>query len=185
MGTLVSNSGLEEVMNCAFGGVSKMLSGKKFPPKHSSSSSSGNRGTPERYDRGYREPCEPDVIGDRAHLRRLDCLNIAVSHARYSLQTIYKRKTTRQTWLLCNMASAIEAVRKVMGLKRASKQYVVLRSALQRCCMIGEGSNTSAKKGLGMKMVFNDAMEREIVEHVKITEGMLYARSKSVLRGVF
>ena len=108
----MSNSGLEEVMNCAFGGVSKMLSGKKFPPKHSSSSS-GNRGTPERYDRGYQEP--------RAH----DCLNIAGSHARYSLQTVYKRKTKRQTWLECNMASAIEAVRKVMGLKRASKQYAM------------------------------------------------------------
>ena len=32
VGTLVNNSGLEEVMDCAFfAGVSKMLSGKKFP----------------------------------------------------------------------------------------------------------------------------------------------------------
>ena len=30
----------------------------------------------------------------------------------HSLQVVYKRKTTRQTWLECNMASATEAVRK-------------------------------------------------------------------------
>ena len=31
VGSLMSNSGLEELMNTAFGGVPKMLSGKKFP----------------------------------------------------------------------------------------------------------------------------------------------------------
>ena len=31
VGSLMSNSGLEELMNSAFGGVTKMLSGKKFP----------------------------------------------------------------------------------------------------------------------------------------------------------
>ena len=31
VGTLMSNSGLEEVMNSVFAGVPKMLSGKKFP----------------------------------------------------------------------------------------------------------------------------------------------------------
>ncbi len=31
VGTLMSNIGLEEVMNSAFAGVPKMLSGKKFP----------------------------------------------------------------------------------------------------------------------------------------------------------
>ena len=31
VGTLMSNSGLEEVMNSIFAGVPKMLSGKKFP----------------------------------------------------------------------------------------------------------------------------------------------------------
>ena len=31
VGTLMSNSGLEEVMNSAFAGVPKMLSGKKSP----------------------------------------------------------------------------------------------------------------------------------------------------------
>ena len=31
VGTLMSNSGLEEILQAAFGGVSKLLSGKKFP----------------------------------------------------------------------------------------------------------------------------------------------------------
>ena len=46
---------------------------------------------------------------------------------------------------------------------------------MQRRCRIGEGSGTYAKKGLG-------AMEREIVEHVKITEGMLYGFTRFQLR---
>ena len=52
--------------------------------------------------------------GPRAHLRRLDCLNIkTLSHAQsHSLQMVYKRNTTHQMWLECNMASASEAVRK-------------------------------------------------------------------------
>ena len=31
VGTLMNNTGLEELMNSAFGGVLKMLSGKKYP----------------------------------------------------------------------------------------------------------------------------------------------------------
>ena len=62
------------------------------------------------------------MTGPDTHLRRLDCLNIkTLSHAQsHSLQVVYKRKTTRQTWLECHMASASEAVRKkVMQLQGA------------------------------------------------------------------
>ena len=54
------------------------------------------------------------MTGPGAYLRRLDCLNIkTVSHAKnHSLQTVYKRNITRQTWLECNAASAIEAFEK-------------------------------------------------------------------------
>ena len=39
--------------------------------------------------------------------------HIFLSHAQsHSLEMVYKRKTTRQTWLECNVVSASEAVRK-------------------------------------------------------------------------
>jgi hypothetical protein len=34
IGSLMSNSGLENIMKAAFGGVAKMLTGKKYPQKY-------------------------------------------------------------------------------------------------------------------------------------------------------
>ena len=52
----------------------------------------------------------------RAHIRRLDCLNIkSLSQEQtHSLQMVYKRKTTRHMWLpcKCNMVMETDAVRK-------------------------------------------------------------------------
>ena len=62
------------------------------------------------------------MTGPGAHLRRLDCLNIkTLYHAQsHSLQMVYKRNTTHQICVECNMASASEALRKkVMQLQGA------------------------------------------------------------------
>ena len=97
---------------------------------------------------------------------------------------VYKRKTNRQTWCEINMTKAIEAVRKKeMGLKRASKQYKVPRTTLQRRCRLRGGANKAAKKGMvGLKRVVNEAMENEIVQHVKFMEGMLFRFTRTQIR---
>ena len=70
-----------------------------------------------------------------------------------------------------------------MGLKRASKQCTVPRTTIQRRSRVRGGANKTVKKGLGgLKRVFNEAMENEIVQHVKFMEGMLLGFTRTQLR---
>ena len=59
----------------------------------------------------------------------------------------------------------------------------VPRTTLQRRCRLRGGVNNAAKKGLGgAETSFNEAMENEIVQHVKFMEGMLFGFTRIQLR---
>ena len=70
---------------------------------------------------------------------------------------------------------AIEAVRgKVMGLKRAVKQFGVPRSTLQRRCKTVGDIAVAVEKGLGrFRQFFSPTMELELVVHIKRIESRL------------
>ena len=74
-----------------------------------------------------------------------------------------------------HMQLAIETVRgKVMGLKRAVKQFGVPRSTLQRRCKTVGDIAVAVEKGLGrFRPVFSPTMELELVVHIKRIESML------------
>ena len=84
------------------------------------------------------------------------------------------------------MAKAIETIRNgTMGLKKACKEFNVPRTTLQRRARMLGDSSISAKKGLGSrKPVFSEAMENELVRHVKDMESILFGFSPSQLRKV-
>ena len=84
------------------------------------------------------------------------------------------------------MAKAIETIRNgTMGLKKTCKEFNVPRTTLQRRARMLGDSSISAKKGLGSrKPVFSEAMENELVRHVKDMESMLFGFSPSQLRKV-
>ena len=84
------------------------------------------------------------------------------------------------------MAKAIETIRNgTMRLKKACKEFNVLRTTLQRRARMLGDSSISAKKRLGSrKPVFSEAMDNELVRHVKDMESRLFGFSPSQLRKV-
>ena len=79
---------------------------------------------------------------------------------------VYKRKSEQHKWIANNMQQAIEAVRaKEMGLKRASHQFGVPRSTLQRRCRKDASADKSAVKTLGrFRVAFTPLMQMELFE---------------------
>ncbi|XP_065668197.1 uncharacterized protein LOC136088417 [Hydra vulgaris] len=72
-----------------------------------------------------------------------------------------------------------------MGLKKACKQFNVLRSTLQRRCRLNLNFVQVSLKSLGsVKCVFSIEMENELVTHIKQMEAMLFGLTPHVLRKV-
>ena len=88
----------------------------------------------------------------------------------------YKRKTQQQAWDVDNMQHAIQAVRNnVMGLTRAANEFGVPRSTLQRRSRRNGDDAAAAEKVLGrFRPVFSQKMELQLVNHIKLMEGMLF-----------
>ena len=96
----------------------------------------------------------------------------------------YIRKTTRQSWSEESIQRAILAVRHgAMGLKRACKQFNVSRSTLQRRCRKEGSSEIAAEKGLGSRHpCFSPELEKEMVNHLKKMEALLFGLTPKQLR---
>ena len=90
---------------------------------------------------------------------------------------VYKRKSEQHNWNADNMQQAIEAVRaNEMGLKRASHQFSLPRSTLQRHCRKVASAEEAAVKTLGrFRVAFtpNAMMEDELMKHVRDMDSML------------
>ena len=99
---------------------------------------------------------------------------------------VYKRKSEQHKWTANNMQQAIEAVRaKEMGLKRASHQFGVPCSTLQRRCRKDASAEESAVKTLGrFRVAFTPLMEMELVKHVKDMDAVLFGFTAVQLRKI-
>ena len=94
----------------------------------------------------------------------------------------YVRKTSRQSWTSEAMQKAVEAIRAgEMGTLRASKQFNVPRTTLQRCLK----SSIVTKMRLGSKLpVFSPETEAELVQHIKDMDSRFFGFTTGALRRV-
>lgn len=89
----------------------------------------------------------------------------------------YARKTNRQEWSMENMQQAVAAVsRKEMGLRKASVQFHVPKTTLQRAVQkkLKDDSFNIDKTEGKFKCVFTTEHELELVQYLKEMEGRLF-----------
>lgn len=98
----------------------------------------------------------------------------------------YKRKSTRQSWDPLQMQRAIEAVQNgEMGWLRASRSFDVPQATLRRRATDKNKRVKANKLGLGrFEVTFNAELERDLVEHIKTLESMLFGLSCDDVRSL-
>lgn len=97
----------------------------------------------------------------------------------------YLRKTDRQSWSEESMAQAVKAVlNKEIGYKKASKQYKVPQTTLERYVKKKQQQpDYDVKKSLGrFKCVFSEAQEAELASYLVEMEGQLFGLTRIELR---
>ena len=89
----------------------------------------------------------------------------------------YKRKTNRQEWSAQNMEQAVAAVvKKEMGLRKASAQFNVPKTTLQRAVQnkLKDDSYQIDKSRGKYKALFSKEQEAELVNYLMDMEGRLF-----------
>lgn len=83
------------------------------------------------------------------------------------------------------MVRAIKAVRnKDVGLKKASKMFLVPRPTLQRLLRVDKPPEEAALTKLGRKPIMSEELETELVEYLLIMESKFYGLTRQDVRRV-
>ncbi|KAI4460383.1 hypothetical protein MML48_5g00014519 [Holotrichia oblita] len=94
-----------------------------------------------------------------------------------------KKTNSRQCWDRDDMISAIKAVsEKKMGFLKASKQFSVPRSTLQRLVHLGLPAEEAVSRKLGRKSIMSTEMEDELVHYLLLMEQKFYGLTRNDVR---
>ncbi|KAG8286673.1 hypothetical protein J6590_054514 [Homalodisca vitripennis] len=94
-----------------------------------------------------------------------------------------KKKHNRQFWDQDKMKAAIEAVsEKKMGFLKASKEFSVPRTTLQRLVHLGIPPEEAVSRKLGRKPIMPSDMEDELVHYLLLMEQKFYGLTRDDVR---